>query len=136
MSLEPFLSRLQKVKRTSGNSWMACCPAHDDRTPSLTVRDADGRILIHCFAGCDTRSILNAVGMDWEDVMPEMVKPSKPERVKVYPSDALKAIQFETLIVAIAAYDMAKGKVLDKASRDRLMVAVERINAAGELANV
>lgn len=135
MSLELFLSRLQKVKR-NGNSWMACCPAHDDKTPSMTVRDADGRILIHCFAGCDTRSILNAVGMDWEDVMPEMVKPSKPERVKVYPSDALKAIQFETRIVAIAAYDMAKGKTLDKASCDRLMVAVDRINAAGEMANV
>jgi hypothetical protein len=38
---------------------MACCPAHDDRNPSLSVRRApDGRVLVHCFAGCSLDAVL------------------------------------------------------------------------------
>jgi hypothetical protein len=36
-----------------GNGWTARCPAHDDRNPSLSItEDRDGRVLLHCFAGC------------------------------------------------------------------------------------
>lgn len=136
MSIETLLSRLTKVKRSSSNSWVACCPAHEDRTPSLTIRDAgDGRILIHCFSGCETESVLGAVGMDWEDVMPPKVIDHHVKPVKLYASDALKAIQYEARLVAVAAYDMAKGNKLDDESMKRLVVAVERINEAMELTN-
>jgi len=40
--------------RKAGGSWMARCPAHDDREPSLSIRDADdSKVLVHCHAGCD-----------------------------------------------------------------------------------
>jgi len=46
-----LLGRLNKVKSTGRNSWLACCPAHDDRSPSLSIKEeADGHILLHCFA--------------------------------------------------------------------------------------
>ena len=46
----------------SGGGWMARCPAHDDSTPSLALRDAeDGRVLIHCHAGCDQKSVIAAL---------------------------------------------------------------------------
>lgn len=45
-----------------GASGMCCCPAHDDRTPSLSVRIGDTRLLFKCFAGCDTRDVLRAIG--------------------------------------------------------------------------
>ena len=46
----------------SGRSGVACCPAHDDRTPSLSLTDAaDGRLLLTCHAGCDFRDIIDAL---------------------------------------------------------------------------
>jgi hypothetical protein len=139
MSIDLLLSRLNKVRRTSHNSWIACCPAHEDRKPSFTIRDAgDGRILLHCFGGCATENILAAVGMTWEDVMPEkpIAHRVEPEKVKVYATDALRAIQNEARIVAVAAFDLKAGRALGKPEHDRLMLAVERINTAVELANV
>ena len=49
-----------------GGRWSACggmcrCPAHDDRTPSLSVRPGRTRLLLHCFAGCDASAILRAL---------------------------------------------------------------------------
>ena len=37
----------------TGGGWTARCPAHDDRTPSLSIRDADNKVLVRCHAGCD-----------------------------------------------------------------------------------
>lgn len=46
----------------AGAAWMARCPAHDDHTPSLSVRDGkNGRVLVHCFAGCDQRDVITAL---------------------------------------------------------------------------
>jgi hypothetical protein len=40
--------------RKAGSGWTARCPAHDDRTPSLSIRDTDdNKVLVHCHAGCD-----------------------------------------------------------------------------------
>ena len=45
--------------RKAGGGWTARCPAHDDRTPSLSIRDADnGRVLVHCHAGCDQERVI------------------------------------------------------------------------------
>ena len=44
-----------------GSTGMCRCPAHDDRTPSLSVRVGDTRLLFKCFAGCDTRDVLRAI---------------------------------------------------------------------------
>ncbi|MHB1750988.1 MAG: CHC2 zinc finger domain-containing protein, partial [Acidithiobacillus sp.] len=47
------LSRLHKVKRTGADKWQALCPAHDDHTPSLSIKEADdGKVLLKCWAGC------------------------------------------------------------------------------------
>ena len=48
--------------RKAGGGWMARCPAHDDRTPSLSIRDADdGKVLVHCHAGCDQERVIAAL---------------------------------------------------------------------------
>jgi putative DNA primase/helicase len=45
--------------RKAGGSWMAPCPAHNDSKPSLSIRDSDdGKLLLHCHAGCDQRRVL------------------------------------------------------------------------------
>ncbi len=45
-----------------GDGWTARCPAHDDRTPSLSIRAAhDGKVLVHCHAGCDQKCVIAAL---------------------------------------------------------------------------
>jgi putative DNA primase/helicase len=55
--------------RKAGSGWMACCPAHNDREPSLSIRDADdGKVLVRCHSGCDQGRViaaLRAAGL-WE----------------------------------------------------------------------
>src|SRR5262245_47037792 len=46
-----------------GGTWMAGCPAHQDNTPSLSIRDADGgKVLVRCHAGCDQERVIAALG--------------------------------------------------------------------------
>src|SRR5688572_32243753 len=48
--------------RKTGRGWMTRCPAHDDREPSLSIRNADdGKLLLHCHAGCDQRRVIAAL---------------------------------------------------------------------------
>jgi putative DNA primase/helicase len=47
--------------RRSGSSWVAKCPSHDDRTPSLSIRDADGKALFYCHAGCSQENVIEAL---------------------------------------------------------------------------
>jgi AAA domain/CHC2 zinc finger len=58
------LGRLDRVRR-SGQGWVARCPAHDDKTPSLSVRETDeGNVLVHCFAGCLPEEVCGAIGLN------------------------------------------------------------------------
>lgn len=47
--------------RRSGSCWMAKCPAHDDKNPSLSIREVDGKVLLHCHAGCTQRDVIDAL---------------------------------------------------------------------------
>lgn len=136
MSVDHLLSRLTKVKRSGNDQWMACCPAHDDRSPSLSIKDAgNGKILVNCLAGCSALDVLGAVGMDWNDVMPEKVisNQERPTKQRVYPSDALRAIQFEARIVIATAFALNNGEKLPQTDLDRLKLSMERINTALEM---
>lgn len=66
--VEQLLSRLSHVRRTR-NGWTARCPAHRDRSPSLSVSVTDtGKVLLHCFAGCPPEAVLAAIGLTWRDL--------------------------------------------------------------------
>jgi putative DNA primase/helicase len=68
--VERLLERLERVKR-SGEGWTALCPAHEDRNPSLSVKEGeDGRALVHCHAGCSKEDIVTAVGLTIRDLFP------------------------------------------------------------------
>ena len=50
------------TKALGGRNGMARCPAHDDHTPSLSVSEAsDGKLLVHCHAGCDQETVWAAL---------------------------------------------------------------------------
>ncbi len=66
-----ILSKLQKVSG-NGRQYKACCPAHDDRSPSLSILfNDDGRILIHCHGGCSANDVLESIGLSLSDLYPD-----------------------------------------------------------------
>jgi hypothetical protein len=141
--VELLLSRLQKVKGRNG-SWTACCPAHNDKGPSLAVREADdGRVLLHCFAGCETLTVVQALGMDMTDLFPPddkrrdyPVEGKQRMKPAFYASDLMRILAFEALVVSICASDMRRGKTLSDDDNERLKVAQQRIEEVMHYANV
>ena len=63
-----LLDRLEAVKSTGPNKWVARCPSHDDNNPSLAITSIEGRALVHCFAGCETIEVVAALGMTMPDL--------------------------------------------------------------------
>jgi len=52
---------LDKVRWHGDYEFLACCPAHDDRNPSFSVTDSNGKILVKCWAGCSQESVIGAL---------------------------------------------------------------------------
>jgi hypothetical protein len=134
MSVQALLSNLDAVRQTGQGRWVARCPAHADRHPSLSVRELDdGRILLHCFAGCDVESVLAAVGLEFGALYPERAIDHRVRRRNFNPMDVLCCIATEAEIASIAADGLAHGLELTPSDRERLRVAATRIYAALEL---
>jgi hypothetical protein len=67
----PQIAHLANAKQMA-NGWIAQCPAHDDRSPSLSIREGrDGRTLLRCFAGCELDTIVRALGLGLSDLFAE-----------------------------------------------------------------
>lgn len=134
-----LLARLDKVKGTGPGRWLSCCPAHNDRSPSLAIREAeDGTILVKCFTGCSTPDVLRALDMEMHELFPrrdsDAFRASKRPGERWVPRDVLAAIAREALIVMLAAEAVHAGKVLAPGDLDRLAQAVGRLRAAaGEI---
>lgn len=72
MSADELVARLDLCRPNGEGKWMARCPAHDDKSPSLSITErSDGRVLIHCHAGCGANDILDSVGLDYSALFPE-----------------------------------------------------------------
>ena len=129
MTVDTLISRLDKVRRTGRGTWVACCPAHADKTPSLTIRETDdGKVLLHCFTGCSALEIIDAVGLEMSDLFPPRQHHGKPERRPFPAADVLRALAAEALVVASCGVSMLAGRFTD-ADRERLILAVQRIQS-------
>lgn len=60
--LAEMLTHLRSVRSTN-NGFAACCPAHEDHDPSLSIGIKDGKVLLHCYAGCEYLDILQALNL-------------------------------------------------------------------------
>lgn len=135
MSADILLSRLDRVKPTGESRWMACCPAHDDRTPSLTVSETgDGTVLVKCWAGCGAADIVAAVGLELKDLFPERPDFHKSTRAsqRWVPRDVIRALSDEVVLVVVAAETLANGQSLTADDRKRLVTAASRFRAAAK----
>jgi len=134
MTIETLLSRLKKVKSTSRNRWSCLCPSHQDKSPSMHVQLMDdGKILINCKAGCETYDIIQSIGLDWADVMPESPTHhrQKPKSQVLYPSEALMLIQNESRIIMACAYAMRNNTLTnnDLMRAEKAMQTINKVNA-------
>ena len=77
----------------SGSGIMVCCPAHEDKSPSLSVNvSKDGRLLVRCFAGCPQDSVIAALrdrGLWPTSSAPRKVTRGTPESKKSIPQDLI-----------------------------------------------
>lgn len=121
--IDNILSRLDKVKPNGAGKWLACCPAHDDKNPSLSIKEADnGTVLLKCWVGCTAAEITGAVGLDLRDLFPgDKPRPSQPSRA---------ARQFEATIITVAIEQMRLGKQLSAEDQERLELAKRRLGVA------
>ena len=95
-------------------TWSACCPAHDDRNPSLSVTEGtDGRVLLHCHAGCSTEDIRQALGLDWRDLhahqVPRNQPTHRPPETHPAPRRTVRPQVFDALDAVLDAYTQAHG---------------------------
>lgn len=127
MSAAELLDRLDGVRKVGRDRWTASCPAHEDRAPSLSVRELDdGRVLAHCFSGCSVEDVLRAVDLDFEALFPESALGDRQPRVRrpFSARDLVEALQFELTVALVTLADVAADRPVD---RTRCHVASERI---------
>ena len=129
--IEAVLGRLDGVAR-SGKSFKALCPAHGDKTPSLSVRDGDdGRVLLHCFGGCRIEEIMVAMGLHMSDLFTESTsKPHRPKIPGVSIRDLKAAAEFERQILFMVKVDREAGKSITSSDLERTKIALNRISMA------
>ena len=92
MNLNLFLSKLDKVKKINSSEYTASCPAHDDKNPSLSITEKDGKILLHCHRGCSPEDIVSSMGLKMKDLFTDDEKtphsshriPNSPLRTHLY----------------------------------------------------
>lgn len=132
-----LLSQLKKVTPKGKGQWMACCPAHEDKSPSLAIKENhDGRILVKCFAGCGAADVVHAVGLTLSDLFPEgnnhEMRPfafAQVERKKAH--EEANRLQKERLILAMADSQRKSGKALSQKDLERELQAFKALKAAG-----
>lgn len=82
--LQRVLGLLSDVRGGDGQ-YLASCPAHDDREPSLSIgQGAAGAVLLHCHAGCSTAAVLEQMGIDFADLFPYQGRGTQWLRWHVY----------------------------------------------------
>src|ERR687897_1858869 len=85
-NFENVLDRFNVVSR-NGEKAMSFCPAHNDRSnPSLSLKAENGKLLLHCFAGCQPEDILSKIGLGMKDLFSEgrggfSIPPTTPARL-------------------------------------------------------
>ena len=132
MSIDNLIQRLNKVQRTGKGKWKACCPAHDDKSPSLVLSELDdGRVLIHCFAGCGAAEILESMDLNFTELFPAAINNSYSPRVSNPWNawDVLHGLAFEILIAWNIAKAMHSGATPTTDEVKRLLLCVNRLSA-------
>lgn len=132
-----LIDRLSRVKQTAPGRWLACCPAHEDRSPSLSVRELDdGRILIYDFGGCAVEDVLVALGLSMSDLFEKPVAHQfAASHSRVPARDILEALDHEILVAVLILDEIVKHRRASEDQVKRLAQASARVGAARDMVN-
>ena len=130
MPIETFLNRLHKVKSKGKNKWLALCPCHSEKTPSLAITDDNGTVLMHCFGcGANAVEVAERVGVDLSELFPDGVTYDKQQR-KYFPADqVLDALKVESTALYMISKRMLKGEMSEEL-KDEIYKSMCRLWAA------
>ena len=135
MDVTAILSRLAGVKKTP-KGWVAKCPAHQDKSPSLFVSVRhDNSTGMYCFAGCETHDVVAAIGLTMADLFadsPNEQNYRSPARPRMTHADALRLLSAEAGTLLLMVADLLDGKLPNEDAYARACTAGHRINAALE----
>jgi len=137
--IDLLLERLEGVREQRRGQWIARCPAHDDRRPSLLLDVGDDhRVLLFCYAGCGAAEITAAVGLGLADLFDcprtDHTASGHPRRrPNLSARDVLEALDHERLIVAAVASDLLAGRAPTHDDMARLADAGRRIQRLREI---
>jgi len=125
------LDRLAGVRQSGECRWMARCPSHEDKSPSLSIRETeDGRILIHCVASCEVGDVLAAIGLRMGDLFDKPIAHHLPPvRGGFSARELLELNSHESNVAAVLASD-AQSRPLTDAELQRLGQAAARLATA------
>ena len=135
MTATTLIDRLDRVRQTAPGRWLAKCPAHQDRSPSLSIRELDdGRVLLYDFGGCQVGDVLAAVGLTVADLFPQRLPGHSHAAThsKIPARDLLEIVSHETSIVAVIVTDLIAKKTISDTDWQRLALAVSRIGKAAD----
>jgi hypothetical protein len=127
--LERFLARLDGV-RNKASGFIALCPAHDDRNPSLTVDEgAEGQVLFRCWAGCDSADVVASIGLTFADLYPERQHHAPRSRRRPPPPwrDLVRLLMLETTVLEIGVTMLESGDVPGPTDVARMREALDAI---------
>lgn len=131
MIADNLIHSLDGVRETGQDRWIAKCPAHEDKTPSLAIREVDDRVLIHCFAGCSVYEIVSALELELSDLFPEKIHSGNKLVSRPFPAvDILRCLTSEITFLIVCASYLANGEKLDQEDKDRLLLSASRFRSA------
>ncbi|MCP4284779.1 MAG: hypothetical protein GY792_10060 [Gammaproteobacteria bacterium] len=120
---ETIAGGLRKAKRVSPGKYVACCPSHDDKTPSFSIQDApNGKILVHCYAGCSQDSVLDALrnlGL-W-------YRPSRHHTKRIRQQISKGQIRHARMLLALAASENEQGIMHSEFERAQIRRAIRLV---------
>jgi len=136
MLAERLLSRLDGVRKTGADRWIARCPAHEDRSPSLSIRDLGDRVLVHDFGGCSAVDVLAAVGLELSALFEATERRELPHKEqKPFPAaDVLCALSADAMLIYTFGTALSEGKCLSSQDRQALLEAVSRFRNGARFA--
>ena len=80
MTVDDFLSRLDGVRPRGAGKWSARCPAHQDKSPSLSIAEGDKGLLLKCWAGCRLEEICTSLSIRPADLFFDALDPDPQKR--------------------------------------------------------
>lgn len=119
--LDEILDKLTKVRK-SGKNYTACCPVHDDKSPSMSITEKDGKVLAHCHScGANGRDVVEALGLPIDVLFAEPME-------RTHDPDWLlkKTENWDSTIIVIAYAAMKRGERVKYSDRKALKVSIAR----------